>query len=322
MKIPNSVRSIYQELLPGYGKLKELVDTKLQALREARWHYESRIKEPQSFALKLESGRVPNAKEMEDFLACSLVVENRAALAKAERLVSEAFAVESRRPRFDDVTHKRSDAFPFDDLRLYVRWRDDPSVRPTGFAGYIFEVQIKTFLQHAWTIATHDLIYKNAAKSWSKERIAYQIKAMLEHAEIAIQEAEVLSATALLNKSDSETKEIRDILELLNATWPPELLPDDKTRLAINIHALSRALRLTKDELGGVLEEESNQGRGKNTLNLSPFCVVVQSLLNREPARMLELLQSERVRIRLLIPQEVQLPNQFPQELRNAIRLA
>lgn len=322
MKILNSVRSIYEELLPGYGKLKELVDSKFQALRETRWHYESRVKQPQSFALKLESGRVPNSKEMEDFLACSLVVENRAALVRAENLVAGAFAVESRRPLFDDVTHKRSDAFPFDDLRLYVRWRDDSSVRPTGFTGYLFEVQIKTFLQHAWTIATHDLIYKNAAKSWGKERIAYQIKAMLEHAEIAIQEAEALSATALLNKTDSETREIGAILELLNATWPPESLPDDKTRLAINIYTLLRALRLTKDDLGSVLQEETSQGRGKNTLNLSPFCVVVQSLLNRKPEEMLELLQSERVRIKLVIPQEVQLPGHFPKDLRNAIVLA
>jgi hypothetical protein len=132
----------------------------------------------------------------------------------------------TRRASKDDLTHKRSDAFPFDDLRLYVRWRDDPSVRPTGFADCLFEVQIKTFLQHAWTIATHDLIYKNAAKSWGKERIAYQIKAMLEHAEIAIQEAEALSATALLNKSDSETKEIGEIL--LRVLIPQEVqLPVD-----------------------------------------------------------------------------------------------
>jgi len=321
MKIPNSVRSIYEELLPGYGRLKELVDARLQGLREARWHYESRLKQPQSFALKLETGRVSNAKEMEDFLACSLVVENRAALARAEKLVAGAFAVQLRRPQLDDFTHKKSDAFPFDDLRLYVRWRDDLVVRPTGFAGCLFEIQIKTFLQHAWTIATHDLIYKNAAKSWGKERIAYQIKAMLEHAEIAIQEAEVLSATALLNKTDSETRDIGEILALLDATWPPEMLPDDKTRLAINIHTLLRGLRFTKDELGTVLQEEADQGRGKHTLNLSPFCIVVQSLLNRAPERMLEFLQSERAKTKLMIPQEIQLPTSFPKELRNAVFL-
>jgi hypothetical protein len=258
---------------------------------------------------------------MEDFLACSLVVENRAALARGENLMAIAFAVESRKPPLDDFTHKKPDAFPFDDLRLNVRWRDDGVVRPTGFAGWLFEIQIKTFLQHAWTIATHDLIYKNAAKSWGKERIAYQIKAMLEHAEIAIQEAEALSATALLKKTDSETRDIGEILALLDTTWPPGLLPDDKTRLAINIHTLLRALRLTKNELGTVLQEEANQGRGKHTLNLSPFCIVVQSLLNREPARMLELLLSERVKRKLMIPQEIQLPSSFPKELRNAVYL-
>ena len=66
MKIPNSVRSIYEELLPAYRELKGLVDTRFQALREPRWHYESRVKQAQSFALKLETGRVPNPKEMEE----------------------------------------------------------------------------------------------------------------------------------------------------------------------------------------------------------------------------------------------------------------
>src|SRR5436309_2978621 len=120
MKILNSVRSIYEELLPTYGRLKELVDARFQALREPRWHYESRVKEAQT--LKLETGRFSNPREMEDFLACSLVVENRAALMRAERIVTSKFTVESRRPRTDDFTHKKSEAFPFDDLRLYVRW--------------------------------------------------------------------------------------------------------------------------------------------------------------------------------------------------------
>ncbi len=321
MKIPNSVRSIYEELLPGYARLKELADAKFQALRESRWHYVSRVKQAQSFALKLETGRVLNPMEMEDFLACSLVVENRAALIRAETIVRSNFAFESRRPPIDDFTHKRSDAFPFDDLRLYLRWRDDPAVRPTGFESYLFEVQIKTFLQHAWTIATHDLIYKNSAKTWGKERIAYQIKAMLEHAEIAIQEAETLSTTALLNKTDSETREIGEILGLLKTTWSPELLPADRTRLAINIHSLLRAIRLTNDELASILQEEAEQGRGRHTLNLSPFCVVVQSLINRKPEKMLALLQSERVRTKVMIPREIQLPVNFPKELRNAVFL-
>jgi hypothetical protein len=108
----------------------------------------------------------------------------------------------------------------------------------------------------------------------------------------------------------------------LDATWPPESLPDDKTRLAINIHTLLRALRLTKDELGRVLQEEAREGRGKHTLNLSPFCIVVQSLLNRQPKKMLELLQSERSRTKLMIPQEIQLPSNFPKgDLRNAVLL-
>src|SRR5207247_360952 len=113
---------------------------------------------------------------------------NSTEIDQAEALIRENFTVNERRPRQRDRTHKAPHAFPFDDLRLYVRVPNTPASPPTDLVGILFEVQIKTFLQHAWSIATHDLLYKADDANWNKERIAYQIKAMLEHAEISIQE--------------------------------------------------------------------------------------------------------------------------------------
>src|SRR6185295_542993 len=103
-----------------------------------------------------------------------------------------------RRPTQQDVSwfldqHKNKQLelkgtheFSFDDLRLYTKWKPDVTLPTPTFAGVVFELQIKTFLQHAWSIATHDLIYKTDSISWPKERVAFEIKAMLEHAENAI----------------------------------------------------------------------------------------------------------------------------------------
>jgi ppGpp synthetase/RelA/SpoT-type nucleotidyltranferase len=206
MKIPASIRNAYDDQKTRYQRLKEQVDTAVAGFRRPRWHYESRIKTLQSYALKLETGRVRDPYGLEDLFACTLVVANLAEIDEAERLVLQVFELQERRPKEPNYTHKRPDAFPFDDLRLYVAVPLDAAVPPKGIEGVRFEFQVKTFLQHAWSIATHDLVYKTDDVSWSKERIAYQTKAMLEHAEVSIQEAERLSDSGALMKQDKETR--------------------------------------------------------------------------------------------------------------------
>src|SRR5215510_4807699 len=188
MKIPNAVRQMYNELIDIYKRLQTYVDEILEpGAKERRWYYESRIKSELSVALKLETGRVTNPRSIEDFFACTLVVRNTKEIEEAEELIEKTFSIQYRRPRENHRTHKESFSFPFDDLRMYVRLKEDVRLPPTDLEKIIFEIQTKTFLQHAWSIATHDLFYKTDEVSWSKERIAYQIKAMLEHAELSIQ---------------------------------------------------------------------------------------------------------------------------------------
>ncbi len=90
MKIPGSIRRIYEEKEEDYKKLKGIVDIKFASLKDSRWHYESRIKSIDSFCLKLESGR-----PIDDFFACTIVVANATELEKAKELVESVFHTQS-----------------------------------------------------------------------------------------------------------------------------------------------------------------------------------------------------------------------------------
>ena len=320
MKIPASIRSAHADQLEDAYRLREKVDAQLRSKKDRRWHYESRVKSLESFAQKLESGRFRNPRAVEDLFACTLVVPNLLDVAAAEKTVTEVFALQYRRPQKGDQTRTAPESFPFDDLRLYVRWKDDDATPPTGLTSITFEVQVKTFLQHAWSIATHDLIYKTAEVHWGKQRIAYQIRAMLEHAELSIQEAERLATNENLQKTTRRTEGVRETIALLKSMWEPGDLPEDLRRLAENVNGLCRALSLDLEELRALLDEETQEGRGTQTLNLSPYAVVVQSLARRRWDKLKSLMDDENARATVLLPAEVELPEELDRSaLRNAV---
>ncbi len=311
MKIPLSIRNIYFDQFDKKSRLRGLVDKRIKALKKASWHYDSRIKSEESFVLKLETGRIINPEELEDFFACVLVVENIKSVFEAEDLIKSQFDLVERRPPSDKKTHKSSNCFPFDDLRLYVKWRDGPSVRPTGVDGTLFEFQIKTFLQHAWVIATHDLIYKSDTVDWSKERVAFQIKAMLEHAEVSIQEVQKISRSKLIDKKDKGTEDVLKIIDLLEEFWRIEDLPKNVVRLAQNISLLLGFFNIKLSRLKRILEIETLEERGVKTKNLTPHGIILQSLINQETYKLKSFFKTKKMRPKIFIPEEIEIPKDF-----------
>ena len=85
MKISKSLRDIYSSQSEQHKQLQERVDCIMNALKDRRWHYESRVKDLESFALKVETGRYDDPNHVEDFFACTLVVENLDSMSKAEK---------------------------------------------------------------------------------------------------------------------------------------------------------------------------------------------------------------------------------------------
>lgn len=323
MKIPISVRNIHASQRELYDRLKERVDQVIRDNKDDNWHYVSRIKDIESFALKAETGRYEDLNAIDDFFACTIVVENLEAMKKAEKMITKKFRLHERRPERDDFTLKSPDSFRFDDTRMYVRWKDNPIARPTGLDGLLFEVQVKTFLAHGWSLATHDLIYKTDEKSWPKERIAFQVKAMLEHAETSIHEAQKLARSKSLKKTDEVSRRMSAIIKLLNSFWPDAALPRDKKRLAENVDRLIRRVGIDIEALSEILKKENNLGRGANTLNLSPYGSIIQSLFEQESQKMTRYLtrKEDKGKFRIFMPRELELPTSLQaMKLKNIVQ--
>ncbi len=318
MKISRSVRELHEDLEPRYAELGKLVNRLLGDRKEARWHYESRLKSVESFAMKLETGRVPDPSKLEDFFACTLVVEGPHKIPDAEKLISTLFDVTARRPPRPERTHLAPHSFEFDDLRLYVRWRDDPGGRPTGVTDLRFEVQVKTFLQHAWAIATHDSLYKTTAVDWSSSRIAYQVKAMLENAEVTIGAATALGASFALSRSDDSSLATREAINAVESRWASGQLPRDRRTLAQNILTLGSTLRLETEKIWEALDDATAAGHGAATLNLSPFAATLAALLRKRGAALFGPLAKARQSV--FVPLEIDLPQLQPEILAKIVR--
>jgi hypothetical protein len=305
VKIAGSVRAAYAEARELRVALKARVDNAIKTRKMDRWHYESRIKTEESFALKLETGRVHRPLLMEDLFACTLVVENHASVAAARALVDELFSVRYRRPSKAGSTHKEPSDFPFDDLRLYVTWRETSAEPRTAFGGLVFELQIKTFLQHAWSIATHDLVYKTDDPSWPRARVAYQVKAMLEHAEVSIAQANSLAQHEIVDLDSGDFKRLRAINALLARHWGAPDLPGERRTLALNVDGLTRCLGIDLARVDAALVTATAAGRGPATRDLSPYGVIVQSLLVHDPAAF-DRLETAEGEFRVFLPREIE----------------
>lgn len=309
MKIVKQIRNIHMECKPRYERLaSEVRDVLKSRVEREGWFFFSRIKSDESFAQKIETGRVPDPERMEDFFACTIVVPTISAIHEAEGLVLQSYDCQERRPDDDRITRKESSSFRFDDLRLYVTRRPSASGKDPTLDGILFEVQIKTILQHAWSVATHDMIYKADTVSWPLERIAYQVKAMLEHAEIAITEAGQLSQASAVAKKDSHTGDILGIIGHIRSVWPTDQLPRDIKRLANNILELLRGCGVSVDKLPEIVRAEERR-TGVLPKDLSPYAFTVQALAHGVLARFQSKLGTRQGGWKIVIHDDMDVPD-------------
>ena len=310
MKVQASIRALYDQQKPVAEALQVQVLGTLESAKPRRWHFESRIKELKSFAIKVETGRVKNPETLEDFLACTVVVPNSASINEAVRWIEERFAIKYRRPPYSSETSKNAESFPFDDLRLYCARGNDGTRPPQAIDNVIFEVQVKTFLQHAWGIATHDLSYKTEDVRWGKDRIVSHLKAAVEFAELSIEQAESLSRSPILQLEHKPTTTTAKIIEICKSLWHQDELPENLRGLAETVRAILKDAGLTIEDLHKALVT-AKASSGSLPINLSPYGVILQSLLRCYEPEIDAMLRDKTKKSQILVTPEIELPSTF-----------
>lgn len=309
MKISRSIRDSYELQRAIATRLESSVGNFITARIPRTWHFESRIKSEVSFAQKLETGMF-DIDSLEDFFACTIVVPTLYLTETAENIVNDIFEIVRRKPENNIFSDSAPTNFLFDHTRIYAKLKPALGIGMQPINEVQFEIQIKTFLQHAWSIATHDLTYKTSKVSWGKERIAAQLKASLEAAEVSILEAEVLSSSGnmFLSRQDSATIELLSVIESIQAEFEAESLPDDLKRLGQSVRSLLLTCNLTAADLPRILENGRNARTGGHPMNLSPYSTVVQYLLMFELSGIENALKKGSDRRVLLVP-EIEIPD-------------
>lgn len=321
MKIINSILVHYNKQIDLIEALQKKVN-KIMENKDDSWHYIFRIKPKDSFALKLESGRF-EPQNLEDLFACSIIVNNHLSIKNAVEFVERYFDIVERRPKSHTFTSKPSNSFQFDDLRLYVTLKQIEFMPPehkSSIYSIKFEIQIKTFLQHAWDVAIHNRTYKGNEIDWTMQRVAYQIKAMLEHAEMTIHDIGKIEDTDAIPRENHETAMLNKIRNFLNSKWDTYQLTNDMITISKNIKTLLDEIGISMEELKKYINIESDEKRGIHTQNLSPFFIILQSIIYQNPEKIKEFLSRDDTEYRIPFPPEID-PNNINMDSDRVIHL-
>ena len=314
MKVTKSVRDLYDSINEVACILKnEINELIVDFCKSKNWSSNSRIKEIHSFAQKLETGQFESLESIDDFLGYEIIVTNVHEIATAKDYIKDNFDVIHERP---NKTKLASD-FSFDSIRMYVRAK--PSLKEKIYKSMVFEIQIKTLLEKAWSSATHDFTYKCENAEWAKERLVYQIKAILTHADLMLAEMERISQLDLLKKEYTKYDQINAISLWIRTSWDLTERPSNMKRLAEVVDKLCQNYNVKFDELKDIVNQHKLQNGGSKDLSI--YATILQALFDTNHAEFIKKAKSkykDNKELKLIIPEEVDIEQNIKNSLHKA----
>lgn len=239
MIIPQEIVRNYNFLKPYFIKVKEILDqTLINYSSQNHFAYSSRVKELDSLAEKIESGRYEDWNSVDDYIGAVIIVPSIKYESIILKFLESSFIKVQLKKRGSSL--KSSDVFRFDATRFIGKLRQVDKIEIINTVN--FEVQIRTAFEHAWSVTTHDLAYKSKTIDWKILRLAAQLKSSVEQLDMI-----TLGAYDIKNSIQEhkwpETEVKLKICLYFDKMFeeniiPNELKPKDMSRFAENIFTL------------------------------------------------------------------------------------
>jgi ppGpp synthetase/RelA/SpoT-type nucleotidyltranferase len=249
--IPGKLDERLSSAGPFLDSLKRTVEATLRAYADDHnFPISGRIKSAASVAEKIEMGRYQRFSEIDDLVAFTMIIPSAKCEDEVTKFCKRLFDVTEIRGK--STTQKAPDVFRFDSTRVVARVRRSPdlagSTRPS-ISDYLFEIQVRTAFEHAWSVATHDLVYKGSSIDWKRARLAAQLKATSEGLDAAVAAFEYLADAIEESPWDRFRGQV-DVSQYIADAFegqklPSTLKPSSVSRFSQNFCALIQAIRPT-----------------------------------------------------------------------------
>ncbi len=230
-----SLETAFTSLKPTLLALETRVRSSLSAyISSNQFLLSYRIKEFDSVQDKLETGRYKKLNDLDDLVAFTIIIDTRDQVPEVVRYLKANFDVVTVRGASSIYDEKQ---FSFDATRVYLRLL--PTSLPGPINNIIFEVQVRTLLQHAWSKITHSLVYKSSQVDPKKIRLASEILAALEGADRHFSRfaTSAKGVKLIRNRATTRINEVVDMIDklILDGVIPTDMRPKNARRVAENI---------------------------------------------------------------------------------------
>lgn len=285
--VPAILRQKYDSFLHLVEYVSQNVEPTLQNYCKQRngYAFMSRIKRIDSLAEKIETGRFQKWSDINDLFACTIIIPILSQEQEVSDFCHSIYVVQE--VKGPTITKKDPEIFRFDSTRIYAQLRKPDGLEVSEYPNIydvIFEIQIKTAFEHAWSVATHDLVYKGPTVDWKRQRLAAQIKATVEQLDTLILSFEQ-TLEYILESPWSDTEDKKRIFERIRS-WrdkgyiPSECMPHDLSRFCNSLLFLLQSSKKSKEIDNALNVIESNIHQTSNDLfprsiSLLQYCLAI-----------------------------------------------